>query len=66
THGVLSANAVERVDASPLSQLVVTDSIEPTAAVLASKKVKILTTAPLLAEAIVRISQERSVSSLFG
>ena len=66
THGVLSSNAVERVENSPLAQLVVTDSIAPTPEVLASKKVKVLTTAPLLAEAVVRISQERSVSSLFG
>ena len=66
THGVLSANAVDRVDASPLSHLIVTDSIEPTEAVKASKKIKVLSTAPLLAEAVVRISQERSVSSLFG
>jgi len=66
THGVLSGSAVERVDASPLSSLVVTDSIAPTPAVAASKKIKVLSTAPLLAEAIVRISQERSVSSLFG
>ena len=66
THGVLSGGAVERVDASPLANLVVTDSIAPTPAVAASKKVKILSIAPLLAEAVVRISQERSVSSLFG
>ncbi|MDX2027678.1 MAG: ribose-phosphate pyrophosphokinase [Alphaproteobacteria bacterium] len=66
THGVLSGNAVERVDSSPLEALIVTDSIASTPAVAASKKVKVLTVAPLLAEAIVRISQERSVSSLFG
>jgi ribose-phosphate pyrophosphokinase len=66
THGVLSGAAVERVDSSPLSSLVVTDSIAPTPEVSASKKINVLTTAPLLAEAIVRISQERSVSSLFG
>lgn len=66
THGVLSGNAVERVEASPLETLVVTDSIAPTSTIAASKKIKPLTIAPLLAEAIVRISQERSVSSLFG
>jgi ribose-phosphate pyrophosphokinase len=66
THGVLSGDAVERVDNSPLEALVVTDSIAPTPAVTNAKKVKILSVAPLLAEAIVRISQERSVSSLFG
>ncbi len=66
THGVLSATAVARVEASPLTHLIVTDSIAPTADVQVSKKIKVLTTAPLLAEAVVRISQERSVSSLFG
>jgi len=66
THGVLSGTAVERIDASPLEALIVTDSIAPSPATMASQKVKFLTIAPLLAEAIVRISQERSVSSLFG
>ena len=66
THGVLTEGAVNRVDSSVLSSLVVTDSIAPTAEVQTSKKIKVLTTAPLLAEAVVRISQERSVSSLFG
>lgn len=66
THGVLSGTAVERIDASPLEALIVTDSIAPTPITMASKKVKFLTIAPLLAEAVVRISQERSVSSLFG
>ncbi len=66
THGVLSGNAPERIDNSPLSSLVVTDSIAPAPAVVASKKVKVLSIAPLMAEAVARISQERSVSSLFG
>jgi len=66
THGVFSGGAVERIDASPLESLVVTDSIAATPAASASKKIKFLSIAPLLAEAIVRISQERSVSSLFG
>jgi ribose-phosphate pyrophosphokinase len=66
THGVFSGGAVERVDASPLEALIVTDSIAATPAVAHSKKIKALSIAPLLAEAIVRISQERSVSSLFG
>ncbi len=66
THGVFSGQAVERVDASPLKSLTVTDSIPATAAVAASKKIRQLTVAPLLAEAIARISQERSVSSLFS
>jgi len=65
THGVFSGKAVERIEASALTNLTVTDSIPATPAVAAAKKIRQLTVAPLLAEAIARISQERSVSSLF-
>ena len=65
THGVLSGGAVPRVDKSSLTELVVTDSIAVQEAAAASKKIRILTIAPLLAEAITRISEEASVSSLF-
>lgn len=65
THGVLSGDAVARVAASPLQQLVVTDSIQATQAVRVSNRVEQLTVAPLLAEAMKRISEETSVSSLF-
>jgi ribose-phosphate pyrophosphokinase len=65
THGVLSGPAVERVEASPLTNLTVTDSIQATPEVLAAKKIRRISVAPLLAEAIARIGQERSVSSLF-
>ena len=64
THGVLSVDAIERVDASPLSSLVVTDSIQPRPEVISCPKVRILSVAPLISEAIHRISEERSVSSL--
>ena len=66
THGVLSDGAVARVDASPLQSMVTTDSIQATAEVLNSPKVRHLPIAPLLAEAILRISEEKSVSSLFN
>lgn len=66
SHGVLSGNAVERIQASPLQRFVMTNSICPQPAVEACEKIKILSIAPLLAEAVVRISQERSVSSLFN
>mgnify|MGYP000340693822 CR=1 FL=1 len=65
THGVLSGGAVARVDASELTELVITDSIQPTDAVNDSDKVRALTVAPLLGEAIKRIADESSVSSLF-
>jgi ribose-phosphate pyrophosphokinase len=65
THGVLSGGAVTRVVSSPLEMLVTTDSILATEAVRVSRNVRQLSIAPLVAEAIQRISEERSVSSLF-
>lgn len=65
THGVLSGGAVERVSNSPLEKLVITDSIVATPDVKNAGKIEQLSIAPLLAEAILRISEERSVSSLF-
>ncbi|WP_088306871.1 ribose-phosphate pyrophosphokinase [Novosphingobium sp. B 225] len=65
THGVLSGKAVERVNASVLKELVITDSIQPTAETLASDRIRILSIAPLVGEAIHRIAEESSVSSLF-
>ncbi len=65
THGVLSGGAVARVDGSQLLELVITDSIQPTAEVSGSDRIRTLTIAPLLGEAIKRIADETSVSSLF-
>ncbi|HUN46132.1 MAG TPA: ribose-phosphate pyrophosphokinase [Stellaceae bacterium] len=65
THGVLSGGAVGRVTASPLQELVMTDSILATEAVRVAHNIRQLSIAPLMAEAIRRISEERSVSSLF-
>ncbi|GGE85751.1 ribose-phosphate pyrophosphokinase [Sphingomonas prati] len=65
SHGVLSGGAVARVDGSTLSELVITDSIMPPDAVAGSAKIRLLTIAPLLGEAIKRIADESSVSSLF-
>lgn len=65
THGVLSGGAVARVADSPLDRLVITDSIAATDGVSATKNIDQLTIAPLLGEAMLRISEERSVSSLF-
>jgi len=65
THGVLSGGAVARVDKSVLRELVITDSIAAYEAAAATDKIRILTIAPLLAEAIRRIADESSVSSLF-
>lgn len=65
THGVLSGGAVARVEGSQLMELVITDSIQPTPEVSASDHIRTLTIAPLLGEAIKRIADESSVSSLF-
>ncbi|NQV54666.1 MAG: ribose-phosphate pyrophosphokinase, partial [Rhodospirillales bacterium] len=65
THGVLSGGAVARVTASPMERLVTTDSILATEAVSTAHNIDQLTVAPLIAEAMHRISDERSVSSLF-
>ena len=65
THGVLSGGAVARIGAAPIEKMTVTDSIMATEAVRISHNIRQLTIAPLLAEAMKRISDESSVSSLF-
>lgn len=64
-HGVLSGPALDRIAASGMDELVITDSIRPTEGVNLSKKIRVVTVAPLLAEAMNRIAHETSVSSLF-
>jgi len=66
THGVLSGPAAERLEASSLHELVITDSIAQGERIMATGKVRILTAAPLLAEAINRIYSARSISSLYS
>ncbi len=65
THGVLSGGAVARVTASALEHLSVTDSIAATDAMRHARNLRTIPIAPLLGEAIRRISEETSVSSLF-
>jgi len=65
THGVLSGSAVQRVSKSALDELVITDTIKPTEESKACPNIRILSIAPLMAEAIRRISEETSVSILF-
>jgi ribose-phosphate pyrophosphokinase len=65
THGVLSGGAVARVDGSALTELVITDTIMPTDAAKGSQRIRILPIAPLIGEAVRRIADETSVSSLF-
>jgi len=65
THGVLSGPAGERLAASRIHELVVTDTILQPQQILTTGKVRVLTVAPLMAEAIARIYDARSISELY-
>ncbi len=65
THAVLSGNAVERIKNSQMVELIVTDTIRPNDRTSACKMIVVKSIAHLLAEAIMRIHEETSVSSLF-
>ena len=65
THPVLSGAALENISNSKIDEIVVTDSIPLTEAIKATGKVRSLTLAPMLAEAIRRISNEESISAMF-
>ena len=65
THGVLTGSAVDRVAASPLGTLTLTDSIAATGSVEAAANIRQITTANLLSRAMRAVSEESSVSSLF-
>lgn len=64
THGIFSGPAIERIEKSPLKEVVVTDTI-PLSSKKQNKKIKVLSIAELLGEAIKRVHNEESVSSLF-
>ncbi len=65
SHGVLSDPAIERVTNSVMKSLVITDSIEPTEEVKAASNIRVVSVAPLFAQAILNIRNDTSVSSLF-
>jgi len=65
THGLLSGPAIERIGKSAIKELIITDSIPPRPDVLASPKVRVLSVAQLLSDAVLRIHQGDSLSSLF-
>ena len=65
THGVLSGTATDRVNNSVMEKLLITDSIQPSEEVINSDKFSVITIAPLIGEAMLRTTEERSVSSLF-
>jgi len=66
THGVLTGKAIERIEKSKLTELVITDSINNGEKSQLSKKIRVISVSDLLGEAIKRISEESSVSSLFN
>ncbi|HZP79287.1 MAG TPA: ribose-phosphate pyrophosphokinase [Pseudolabrys sp.] len=65
SHGVLSGGAVARIAGSRIKELVITDSIQPTKELLATKNIRVISIANLIGEAISRTATEESVSSLF-
>ncbi|HEU5464376.1 MAG TPA: ribose-phosphate pyrophosphokinase [Candidatus Binatia bacterium] len=65
THPVLSGPAIKRIEECPIEQLIVTNTISLSADAQACKKIKSLSVAHLIAEAIRRTHQEESISSLF-
>ncbi len=66
THGVLSGPAIDRVTKSVMKNLVITDTIQPTEAVMACKQIRVVGTAPMFAQAILNTWNGTSVSSLFN
>jgi ribose-phosphate pyrophosphokinase len=65
THGVLSGGAAERIVNSQLKELVITDSIQPTPAVMNARNIRVLSVGELIGEAISRTANEESISNLF-
>ena len=66
SHGVLSDPAIERINNSPIDKMIITDSILAREDVRNSSKIEQLSIAPLIGEAIGRITENKSVSSLFA
>ena len=64
THGILSADAVKRIDESPIKELVITNTV-PLPDEKKIDKIKVLTIAPLFAEAIKRINEAEPIGELF-
>ena len=65
THAVLSGSAVDKIKESQIKKLIITDTIDNSKKIKISKKIEVISFAPLISEAIKRISNSTSVSSLF-
>ena len=64
-HGVLSGNALEKIENSDIKELILTDSIQASNSVKNVKNIRHISIAPLMGEAIKRIHSDSSVSALF-
>ena len=65
THAVLSGHAVEKIEKSKIKKLITTDTIDNSKKIKNSKKIEIISIAPIISEAMKRIANSTSVSSLF-
>ncbi len=65
THAVLSGQAVEKIEKSQIKKLITTDTIDDSKKIRGSKKIEIISMAPIISEAMKRIANSTSVSSLF-
>jgi len=65
THAILSGSALDKINSSPLEEMIVTNTIPLSPAAAQCKKIKALSVAHLIGEAIRRTHQEKSISSLF-
>ena len=66
THAVLSGNAIKNIQKSRIKKLVITDTIDNSKKIKKTNKIQVLSISQLMAEAIKRISNSTSVSSLFN
>jgi ribose-phosphate pyrophosphokinase len=66
THAVLSGKAISNISASVLDELVVTDTIPLSAEAKGCERIRVLSSASLLAEAVRRVSNEESISAMFA
>ena len=66
THAVLSGEAVERIEKSKIKKLITTDTIDNSKKINGIKKIEIISIAPMISEAMKRIANSTSVSSLFN
>ena len=66
THGVLSGDALKNIDNSCIDELIITDTIDNQEKLIGSNKIKVLTVSTLIAEALDRIRNNKSISQLFS